>query len=1399
MRATSSRTPFSSNFSPRGLCSLLLTTYFLLVTAPAQSQQTNNHELRAIPAGTPVVLDGKLDEWDLSGEILMCYDLAMLLDTHSVRVAAMYDADSLYLSFRFKDRRPMVNKVDPDTEHNRGWRADAVQLRFWTDHEKPVGPGGARMTHIDCWYATLKAAAVAQLVHHDISQRAEGFEGKIREAIGKGVDAAFQKDPDGKGYTQEMRIAWKLLRRDGRPYVAGEILRMGIEAMWGNLSANTYPMEHRYADLVNPEYPSREFFWSNHKAWGQVRFMDHGKLAPSPTVELAGATHRLQELLYSTGGPLEITYEIPSDGFVTLVVEKPDGTRVRNLISNYPRRKGKNTDTWDGADDTGRLVPAGEYRVRGLFHEELDVTYEFSYGNPGDPPWDTADGTGNWLSDHVNPMDVVTDDERAYLVAPHSENGSTLIALDHDGNRLWSIARRQGGYMTKLGDYIYVAADRGSWPAYPIQGKIMKPIKFYKVNARTGRFGTFSDGQGTHDLLEYNRIEEGFARPPEGKTVADRSHNPDWANIMAQGMAAHDGVLFISLYFRDKLIVVDPEEGWITREIPLHRPSGLVSDGRRLIAISGSKVVEVDTGTGAITDLINSNLAAPIGLAVDAHGNLYVSDWGDQMCVKKFSVDGQLRQTFGKVGGRPWIGPYDPAGMTLPRGISVDKRGRLWVAEDSNTPRRLSCWNPDGSLAFEKYGTTWYSGEGCYIFPDNPERAWFNGSLIDLDWERGLWRMRAVPWASTHEDALLGLDSLALIKAVREVHGKTYVLHTGARFGMVAISRLEGDRATPVAALGSCAAAIPNIHHRNRGTIKPHPIFADHLWTSEKMNRAVREVIPWFFDSPSGAHAQDIYWSHDIGIAARRAGFPHIHPNNNFMWSDLNGNGRIDPEEIIYYPTPGLPEPAPAWGTSNWARNDVGDDLTLFLTTQPYKGEHRIWRLPVSDWVGDGVPVYRIEDAEIIVKDRPVKDYSCFSWRDSNGNFLFQFHPLTLFSADGKKKLWTYPNPWPGVHGSHTAPKSKRGRFIGGLKVIGNVDLGGEIGEVFCFSGNLGQAFLFTTDGLYIGELFKDARSAPDTLPAQITRGMSVMNTTCGGEWFGGQFFRNSRDRKIYLVNHHSNINQVHGLNTMQRIPAQTISLDGDLQDECAEFMAQKAADEQEKHQISIASIAKEHTQGELPAASRFTWGEGRQAQWNFDGNRGAKATWSYDDTYLYIAFDSVKDATPMINGGKDWRQLFKTGDSAVFDIRTDPDEETGEIRPGDLRVLLSVFEGKPLAVLYRYKVPGTLNPVGFSSGLGTTHIDKVRILEEAKVVFDRRADGYTARAAIPLADLEWAIEPGKSYPGDFGVIYSDRAGQANVLRMFWANPVTSFVNDMSLEAMIEPRFWGRFEVSSEQ
>ena len=218
------------------LLGLTLPTAHLAAAPRAAAQQTTNTVLRAIPATQPLVLDGRLDDWDLSGEILMCYDLETMLATHSVRAVAMYDRDGLWLSFRFKDATPMQNHVHPVHERGNGWRSDCVQLRLWADPEKPLGPGGGRIANVDCYWFTDQRRPVASVVFGDFGLREKGVEGRIDDAIGHGIDAAFRPDADGRGYTQEMRIAWSLLRH-GRPYRAGESLRMGIECFWATPAA----------------------------------------------------------------------------------------------------------------------------------------------------------------------------------------------------------------------------------------------------------------------------------------------------------------------------------------------------------------------------------------------------------------------------------------------------------------------------------------------------------------------------------------------------------------------------------------------------------------------------------------------------------------------------------------------------------------------------------------------------------------------------------------------------------------------------------------------------------------------------------------------------------------------------------------------------------------------------------------------------------------------------------------------------------------------------------------------------------------------------------------------------------------------------------------------------------
>ena len=72
----------------------------LLPAGPAHSQEQGargrNARVFVVPRTRPVVLDGRLDDWDLTGQILV-YVAPETSAMQSARVALMYDADALYV------------------------------------------------------------------------------------------------------------------------------------------------------------------------------------------------------------------------------------------------------------------------------------------------------------------------------------------------------------------------------------------------------------------------------------------------------------------------------------------------------------------------------------------------------------------------------------------------------------------------------------------------------------------------------------------------------------------------------------------------------------------------------------------------------------------------------------------------------------------------------------------------------------------------------------------------------------------------------------------------------------------------------------------------------------------------------------------------------------------------------------------------------------------------------------------------------------------------------------------------------------------------------------------------------------------------------------------------------
>ena len=199
-------------------------------------------------------------------------------------------------------------------------------------------------------------------------------------------------------------------------------------------------------------------------------------------------------------------------------------------------------------------------------------------------------------------------------------------------------------------------------------------------------------------------------------------------------------------------------------------------------------------------------------------------------------------------------------------------------------------------------------------------------------------------------------------------------------------------------------------------------------------------------------------------------------------------------------------------------------------------------------------------------------------------------------------------------------------------------------------------------------------------------------------------------------------------------------------------------------------------------------------AVWSPNGQFPVEVKAVHDGKTLLLSY-VVKDASPWVNNGKDWQQLFKTGDSVDLQLGTDPavnPKRTGPV-PGDLRLLLAPFQGGNIAVLYRHRLPGATDSVVFQCPWRSEKVDSVKKLEGAKITVARSMDSYAVRAEIPLADL--GLKPssfGKPLPCDFGVIYGDAEGTTNIFRNYWSNHATGLINDVPGEIMLAPNLWGK-------
>ena len=671
----------------------MLTTGLLLCLASEQTAQAysailnkaDHTEVRIVPAPGKVTIDGDLKDWDLSGGIPMFIDEASK-ETHQLRGAMMYDKEYLYVGGRLKDPTPMKNEYHFGGQVDSAWNADALQIFLIANpaiRPQALTITGARMPADEQQfvnYITLWYSTKDKKAGY-FSFRTLGF--KEPTLNPPGVQGMWVKEEDSKGCTFEYRIPWKAIYATG-PMKGGDAIQMLWQLHWGNDQGTE--LKSGINDVRNPN--SNALGYMGPGGWGLGRFMAEGNLPPEG-----------REGVERAKGHIPVKFALEKDAKVSISIRDAAGRTVRTGIGAVPYKAGEHAWLWNGLDDRENPLPAGKYTAMMLVHDGIGQKHVCDVGVSGEPPYQTEDGTGGWAGDYWEPFYVAIDGDCVILGTCNHEAQKPTIRTDLEG-------RKQYG-TSALGHVLALHKGYG----YFAVGNTLR-----KFDLANGRLSPFEGGR------------------PEVKVPG--------SGIRRGLVALDDKTLALGSEEENKLYLIDMGTGKVKGELAVPSPRGLAVDARgTLYAVSEKSVGRVDPKSGRFTPIATS-LDEPRMLACDAAGNVYVSLQGQTMQVWKLSPSGNVLRKYGKAGGRPALGKFDPAGMLKPYAIAVDRNGRLWVCENDREPKRYSVWNPDGTLYREFFGSLPYSTAG-YFDPKDPEYFYTMSIRHVVDYEQGTWKTDA--------------------------------------------------------------------------------------------------------------------------------------------------------------------------------------------------------------------------------------------------------------------------------------------------------------------------------------------------------------------------------------------------------------------------------------------------------------------------------------------------------------------------------------------------------------------------------------------------------------------------------------------------------------------------------
>ena len=1031
---------------------------------------------------------------------------------------------------------------------------------------------------------------------------------------------------------------------------------------------------------------------------------------------------------------LPIAFDLEKASTVTVVIEDADGKRVRNLVAAARLAAGKNLLSWDGYDEgetqpdgstVRKLVAPGRYLARGLTSDGLRLIYEFPVNSPGSPPWFTKDRSGAWMADHTSAQGVVMvpaagggalGDGRDRLIFSSitAETGDAFMALDLDGKKI--VGNNDFGW---TGAYA-MAVDHG--PKAP--EKTGDPWLYCLMpKGKEVTLNAFKHGGGTTRLVLHKTTES--VRWSGGQT--------------GDSVAAWDGWVVISVPHDNELLLVDVRAKKVAGRIPFKDPRGVLFDEKgRLLVATATRIqrYDLDTATAKLSGeaTVVSGLEDAQQLTHDAAGNIYVGDWGGQHVVKMFSPEGALVRTFGKPGG-PQLGPFDNQRMHYPKGLAVDTRGQLWVADADHLPKRISAWLvKDGSLVRSIVGGPKYGGGGT-LDPADRSRIYygiFNGGYtMKLDWKTGTYAVDSVyirpeQWKAGDRDKYPG----GIPEDAFHLNGQTYL--------------------------------VPNFMG---GTLAGNPS-SGAIWKLDEKG------IAWPVAIVGGLQFQES--THGSWNAARNPGvaelFKGLGMSHLLIWSDRNLDGRAQPGEFVTWPT-----------TMPYSQDcRFNADLSFSM---------RGFDMPAPTFLPNGVPVWSA-DAKLTQVTDPLEKGNSISAGDGwTLNMARNKKEDGIFGYQEGKRRWGYPfQPYEDIT---TDP----GMIIHGQRFLGPAfrPREGEAGSVFGINGEKGSIFLMTTDGLFIQDVGGDIRISPPigTKYPKATRGMVVEGISFYDEHYNPSLAQTKEGEVILTAGKEfSAFFRVDGLGGVKRRDFATIDLKAER---LAGLPPTITFAPRKQGRLTLAiptgSFAPK-VDGKLD-----DWPQ--TLPWAKLDERASGSVRIAGDR-LYAAW-RTGDPKALASEPGEPKLLFKRGGAVDLMIGTDPKADPKRLEPvaGDLRLLATMESGKPRVMLYRAVVPGTAADavVPFISPVGAVSFDRVDDVSEQ---VELKQQGGDIELSVPLAVLGMALQTGETIlQGDIGILRG--TGTMTTQRLYWNNLNTAINSDVPSEARLQPGNWGTWRLVPER